>query len=179
MPIVTSTFMSTGIASITRLPTLSPKPQTFIGYKDSKWTMRFPCGGYSPGPVTNMRAGQTVNVRFFASSMKPNQIKSQPKPTSPNRQFSQARHGGGMVSVEQLKRGKWSLSVETPACHTMEEKVCTNVPTLPALSLHPHSHSLPIEPFLVTEDFTTKQMRKKITRARKSWRREKDHTNAK
>lgn len=60
--------------------------------------MRFPCGGYAPGPVTNMRAGQTINVRFYASGMKANDIRSQPKPTSPNRQFSQARHGGGMVS---------------------------------------------------------------------------------
>lgn len=60
--------------------------------------MRFPCGGYAPGPVTNMRAGQTVNVRFYASGMKAKDIRSQPKPTSPNRQFSQARHGGGMVS---------------------------------------------------------------------------------
>ncbi|KAF9142558.1 hypothetical protein BGX30_002702 [Mortierella sp. GBA39] len=68
----------------------------FIGFKDSKWSMRFPCGGYAPGPVTNMRAGQTINVRFYASSMKADQIRSQPKPTSPNRQFSQARHGGGM-----------------------------------------------------------------------------------
>ncbi|KAG0379608.1 hypothetical protein BGX24_012481 [Mortierella sp. AD032] len=69
---------------------------SFIGFKDSKWNMRFPCGGYAPGPVTNMKAGQTVNVRFYASGMKSNDIRSQPKPTSANRQFSQARHGGGM-----------------------------------------------------------------------------------
>ncbi|KAK3846011.1 MAG: hypothetical protein J3R72DRAFT_10098 [Linnemannia gamsii] len=71
---------------------------SFIGFKDSKWNMRFPCGGYAPGPVTNMKAGQTVNVRFYASGMKSNDIRTQPKPTSANRQFSQARHGGGMVS---------------------------------------------------------------------------------
>jgi len=69
---------------------------TFIGYRDSKWNMKFPCGGYAPGPVTNMRAGQTVNVRFFSSSMKDSQVRQQPKPVSPSRQFSQARHGGGM-----------------------------------------------------------------------------------
>ncbi|KAF8917743.1 hypothetical protein BGZ58_005025, partial [Dissophora ornata] len=68
----------------------------FIGFKDSKWNMRFPCGGYAPGPVTNMKAGDTVNVRFFASGMKAADIKKQPKPTSPSKQFSQARHGGGM-----------------------------------------------------------------------------------
>ncbi|KAI8594436.1 hypothetical protein EDD21DRAFT_88668 [Dissophora ornata] len=71
--------------------------QAFIGFKDSKWNMRFPCGGYAPGPVTNMKAGDTVNVRFFASGMKAADIKKQPKPTSPSKQFSQARHGGGMV----------------------------------------------------------------------------------
>ncbi|KAG0345213.1 hypothetical protein BG004_003880 [Podila humilis] len=71
---------------------------TFIGYKDSKHTMRFPCGGYAPSgqKPTPLRAGQTVNVRFYASGMKAKDIAKQPKPTSPNRQFSQARHGGGM-----------------------------------------------------------------------------------
>ncbi|KAG0050210.1 hypothetical protein BGZ83_005012 [Gryganskiella cystojenkinii] len=68
---------------------------TWIGYHDSKWTQKFPCGGYAPGPVTNMKAGQTVNVRFLASSMSQSQIQKQPKPTSKSHQFSQARHGGG------------------------------------------------------------------------------------
>ncbi|KAF9917336.1 hypothetical protein BX616_001323 [Lobosporangium transversale] len=68
---------------------------TWIGYKDKTWTQRFPCGGYPPGPVTRMKAGQVIPVRFLASSMKAKDIKSQPKLTSPNRQFSQARHGGG------------------------------------------------------------------------------------
>ncbi|KAF8971994.1 hypothetical protein BGZ46_010178 [Entomortierella lignicola] len=68
---------------------------TFIGYKDSKWNMRFPCGGYAPGPVTKMHAGERIDVRFLASTMKAADIKKQPKPTSDNHQFSQARHGGG------------------------------------------------------------------------------------
>ncbi|KAF9359517.1 hypothetical protein BGX26_012150 [Mortierella sp. AD094] len=68
---------------------------TWIGYKDKTWTQRFPCGGYKEGPVTKMKAGQVINVRFLASSMKAKDIKTQPKPTSKNRQFSQARHGGG------------------------------------------------------------------------------------
>ncbi|KAF9204895.1 hypothetical protein BGZ49_004742 [Haplosporangium sp. Z 27] len=68
---------------------------TFIGYKDSKWNMRFPCGGYAPGPVTKMHAGERIDVRFLASTMKAADIKKQPKPTSANHQFSQARHGGG------------------------------------------------------------------------------------
>ncbi|KAF9205973.1 hypothetical protein BGZ49_003219 [Haplosporangium sp. Z 27] len=68
---------------------------TFIGYKDKVWSMRFPCGGYAPGPVTKMKAGDVIDVRFYSSSMSAAQIKTQPKPTTPNRQFSQARHGGG------------------------------------------------------------------------------------
>ncbi|KAF9374065.1 hypothetical protein CPC16_001515 [Podila verticillata] len=38
----------------------------------------------------------TVNVRFFASGMKAADLNKQPKPVPANRQFSQARHGGGM-----------------------------------------------------------------------------------
>ncbi|KAF9187321.1 hypothetical protein BGZ51_001411 [Haplosporangium sp. Z 767] len=68
----------------------------FLGYKDSTWNMRYPCGGFKPGPVTNMKAGQVINVRFLASEMNASQIKKQPKLTSRNKQFKQARHGGGM-----------------------------------------------------------------------------------
>ncbi|KAG0026853.1 hypothetical protein BGZ81_006057 [Podila clonocystis] len=69
---------------------------TWIGFKDSKWTMRFPCGGYAPsGKVTAMKAGQVIPVRFYASGMKSKDIATQPKLVSPSRQFSQARHGGG------------------------------------------------------------------------------------
>ncbi|KAF9105151.1 hypothetical protein BGX27_009790 [Mortierella sp. AM989] len=68
---------------------------TWIGYKDKVWTQRFPCGGYKMGPITKMKAGQVINVRFFASSMKAKDIKTQPKLVSPSRQFKQARHGGG------------------------------------------------------------------------------------
>ncbi|KAF9096642.1 hypothetical protein BGX27_001099 [Mortierella sp. AM989] len=68
----------------------------FIGFKDKKWVNRFPCGGFAPGPVTNFKAGARVNVRFFASAMKDKDLKKQPKLTSPNRQFNQARHGGGL-----------------------------------------------------------------------------------
>ncbi|KAF9432426.1 hypothetical protein BGZ76_010829 [Entomortierella beljakovae] len=68
---------------------------TWIGYKDKVWTQRFPCGGYPMGPITKMKAGQVINVRFLASSMKSKDIKTQPKITSQSRQFKQARHGGG------------------------------------------------------------------------------------
>ncbi|KAF9916236.1 hypothetical protein BX616_004285 [Lobosporangium transversale] len=70
---------------------------TFIGFKDNKHSMRFPCGGYAPGPVTEMRAGQIVNVRFYASDMDAKELSKQPaRPSNPRRQFAQARHGGGM-----------------------------------------------------------------------------------
>ncbi|KAF9381216.1 hypothetical protein CPB97_007895 [Podila verticillata] len=79
-------------------PQYNGRIHTFIGYKDSKWSMRFPCGGYAPSgrKPTALRAGQTVNVRFFASGMKSADLNKQPKPVPANRQFSQARHGGGM-----------------------------------------------------------------------------------
>jgi len=77
-------------------PQYNGRVHTFIGYKDKTWTQKFPCGGYKPGPhVTDMKAGEIINVRFLASSMKADQIKNQPKPVSESRQFSQARHGGG------------------------------------------------------------------------------------
>jgi len=66
----------------------------FIGYKDSKANIRFPCGGFAPGPITNLKAGQRIDVRFFASGMKASEIKTQPRPGSRN--FYQARHGGGL-----------------------------------------------------------------------------------
>ncbi|KAF9426752.1 hypothetical protein BGZ94_006063 [Podila epigama] len=78
-------------------PQYNGRIHTFIGYKDSKWTMRFPCGGYAPSgrKPTALRAGQTVNVRFYASGMKASDIANQPKLVPKNKQFSQARHGGG------------------------------------------------------------------------------------
>ncbi|KAG0317470.1 hypothetical protein BGZ99_006284 [Dissophora globulifera] len=68
---------------------------TWIGYKDKTWNSRFPCGGFSPGPVTHLKAGQVVPVRFAASSMSASDMKTQPRPTSRRHRFSQARHGGG------------------------------------------------------------------------------------
>ncbi|KAF9167566.1 hypothetical protein DFQ27_004570 [Actinomortierella ambigua] len=69
---------------------------TWIGYKDSTWSQKFTCGGYALGPETKMKAGQVIWVRFYASSMKSADIKTQPKrPSSPSKQFKQSRHGGG------------------------------------------------------------------------------------
>ncbi|KAG0221530.1 hypothetical protein B0O80DRAFT_500258 [Mortierella sp. GBAus27b] len=68
---------------------------TFIGYKDDTWTTKFPCGGFAPGPVTTFKAGDTVNVRFAASSMNKDQLKRQPDPEDEEDRFKQARHSGG------------------------------------------------------------------------------------
>ncbi|KAF9896673.1 hypothetical protein BX616_006973, partial [Lobosporangium transversale] len=68
---------------------------TFIGYEDDTWKARFPCGGFAPGPVTELKAGEVVPVRFLASSMKKKDIKTQPRPTNSKHRFKQARHGGG------------------------------------------------------------------------------------
>ncbi|KAF9585354.1 hypothetical protein BGW38_002783 [Lunasporangiospora selenospora] len=67
---------------------------SFIGYKDKTWSVRFPCGGYAPGPVTNMEAGKTINVRFYASTMSSSQLNSQAA-LNRKKQIKQARHGGG------------------------------------------------------------------------------------
>ncbi|KAF9926862.1 hypothetical protein BGZ67_007901 [Mortierella alpina] len=67
----------------------------FIGFKDKKQSLKFPCGGYAPGKITPMKAGETVNVRFYASDMDAAQIRKQPKFKGSNK-FKQARHGGGM-----------------------------------------------------------------------------------
>ncbi|KAF9346818.1 hypothetical protein BGX26_001671 [Mortierella sp. AD094] len=68
---------------------------TWIGYKDKTWRAQFPCGGYGPGPETKLKAGQVVPVRFAASSMSEEEMKTQPKPNDSKHRFSQARHGGG------------------------------------------------------------------------------------
>ncbi|KAK3818340.1 MAG: hypothetical protein J3Q66DRAFT_439444 [Benniella sp.] len=68
---------------------------TFIGYDDGKWKARFPCGGFAPGPVTQLSTDQVIAVRFAASSMSPQRLETHPKPTNSRHQFTQARHGGG------------------------------------------------------------------------------------
>ncbi|KAF9979125.1 hypothetical protein BGZ75_009810 [Mortierella antarctica] len=69
----------------------------FLGFKDKKHKLTFPCGGYAPGPVTELKAGETVKVRFYASDMDRGELEEQPKkPVEKKKQFKQARHGGGM-----------------------------------------------------------------------------------
>ncbi|KAF9419734.1 hypothetical protein BGZ76_004202 [Entomortierella beljakovae] len=83
-----------------------------------------------------MRAGQTINVRFLASSMKAKDIKTQPKPVPSNRQFSQARHGGGLCEFSLSydngksfhKIGQYSKTCPD-AYYTWPVKIPTNVPS--------------------------------------------------
>jgi hypothetical protein len=84
-----------------KAPGYNGRFSAFIGYRDSTYTVKFPCGGYPKGPVTKVQAGKVVNVRFYASDMKLSKwswmIGKQPsKPSSRSSEISQARHGGGM-----------------------------------------------------------------------------------
>ncbi|KAG0221922.1 hypothetical protein B0O80DRAFT_420765 [Mortierella sp. GBAus27b] len=86
---------------------------TFIGKQpkgSKKKNQPFACGGYAPGPITDMKAGEVINVRFLASPMMkmdkdhqknpkkyPDVIKKMPaRPSNPSKQMQQARHGGGL-----------------------------------------------------------------------------------
>ncbi|KAG0218729.1 hypothetical protein BGX31_011521, partial [Mortierella sp. GBA43] len=51
----------------------------------------FPCGGYEKGPVTNLKAGEVIKVRFWHGSIGPD-VSVFPPPKT----FKEsARHGGG------------------------------------------------------------------------------------
>ncbi|KAF9987062.1 hypothetical protein BGZ65_005257 [Modicella reniformis] len=77
-------------------PQYNGRVHAFLGFKDKKYTVRFPCGGYAPGPVTQMKAGDVIDVRFQSTDMSDSDIKKQPtKPKDPKKQFDQPRHGGG------------------------------------------------------------------------------------
>ncbi|CAO3567574.1 unnamed protein product [Mortierella alpina] len=58
---------------------------TFVGYNGFK----YPCGGYSMGPNTDIKAGQLIPVRFWTSEMRDSD-------RLPKKSIDEARHGGGM-----------------------------------------------------------------------------------
>ncbi|KAI8595287.1 hypothetical protein EDD21DRAFT_391563 [Dissophora ornata] len=74
------------------------KVHAFIGF-DSDRTL--PCNGYNkPGPVTNLKAGETVNVRFWGPALPEKYLNTlPPKPSGGRGQISQARHGGGFCEM--------------------------------------------------------------------------------
>ncbi|CAO3563377.1 unnamed protein product [Mortierella alpina] len=79
-------------------PDYNGRFHAFLGFKDKKQTLEFPCGGYAPTKKrTPMIAGETIPVRFYASDMDAGELKKLPKKIpSEKKQFKQARHGGGM-----------------------------------------------------------------------------------
>ncbi|KAG0209300.1 hypothetical protein BGX28_010403 [Mortierella sp. GBA30] len=86
------------INSIQKAADYDGRFHAFIGYKQGKKRLDYPCGGYQydPNRVTTMKAGQTINVRFFASAMNKDELNNQPTlPNNTKKQFPQARHGGG------------------------------------------------------------------------------------
>ncbi|KAF9581679.1 hypothetical protein BGW38_001215 [Lunasporangiospora selenospora] len=52
-----------------------------------------PCNGYTTGPVTTMKAGQVINVRFWVSELRGDRLKTLP-PINGD-EVRQGRHGGG------------------------------------------------------------------------------------
>ncbi|KAG0014024.1 hypothetical protein BGZ82_001942 [Podila clonocystis] len=55
-----------------------------------------PCNGYGPGIVTQLKAGQQVNVRFWGPALGKTYMNRLPRRPDPrSSQLNQARHGGG------------------------------------------------------------------------------------
>ncbi|KAG0357536.1 hypothetical protein BC939DRAFT_439744 [Gamsiella multidivaricata] len=55
-----------------------------------------PCNGYNKmGPVTKLKAGQTLNVRFWGPALKGSNLDHLPAKPTGSKQINQARHGGG------------------------------------------------------------------------------------
>ncbi|KAF9438293.1 hypothetical protein BGZ76_008771 [Entomortierella beljakovae] len=68
---------------------------TFIGYEKKR---TLPCNGYNkPGPVTHLKAGEIVNVRFWGPALGEKYYDKLPPKSS--KQINQARHGGGFCQM--------------------------------------------------------------------------------
>ncbi|KAG0043966.1 hypothetical protein BGZ83_010804 [Gryganskiella cystojenkinii] len=70
------------------------KVHCFIGFEKER---TFPCNGYdNPGPVTRMKAGDEIDVRFWGPALPTsNRDKLPDLPSGRGRELNQARHGGG------------------------------------------------------------------------------------
>ncbi|KAF9964057.1 hypothetical protein BGZ70_006987 [Mortierella alpina] len=73
---------------------------TFVGYEGFK----YPCGGYSMGPNTDIKAGQLIPVRFWTSEMRD-------ADRLPKKSIDEARHGGGMCEFSLSYDGGKSFHV--------------------------------------------------------------------
>ncbi|KAI1316179.1 hypothetical protein EDD11_010351 [Mortierella claussenii] len=73
------------------------KVHAFIGFDHDR---SLPCNGYNkPGPVTNLKAGQTINVRFWGPALPTKYLDTLPPKPSGGNQINQARHGGGFCEM--------------------------------------------------------------------------------
>ncbi|KAG0293799.1 hypothetical protein BGZ98_002035, partial [Dissophora globulifera] len=74
------------------------KVHAFIGFDSDR---KLPCNGYNKvGPITNLKAGEIVNVRFWGPALEEKYLDSlPPKPSGSRHQINQARHGGGLCQM--------------------------------------------------------------------------------
>ncbi|KAG0223627.1 hypothetical protein BGW42_005743 [Actinomortierella wolfii] len=72
----------------------------WIGYKG----LKYPCGGFPPGPVTKMKAGEQIDVLFWTPG-----ITDTTK--IPTKKLKQARHGGGFCEFSLSRDGGKSFQV--------------------------------------------------------------------
>ncbi|KAF9364810.1 hypothetical protein BGX34_000357 [Mortierella sp. NVP85] len=100
------------------------KLHQFIGYEGFK----YPCGGYPKGPVTELQAGQLIDVRFWTMAMVTeghNMKKLLPKSKE------QARHGGGMCEFSlSYDGGKnfYVIATYTKSCPDASYKWPVRIP---------------------------------------------------
>ncbi|KAF9912401.1 hypothetical protein EC991_011093 [Linnemannia zychae] len=74
---------------------------TWVGYEKFK----YPCGGFKPGPTTNLKAGQLIPVRFWTGGM--DEVDTLPK----KKVRKTSRHGGGMCEFSLSNDGGKSFHV--------------------------------------------------------------------
>ncbi|KAF9153895.1 hypothetical protein BG015_002375 [Linnemannia schmuckeri] len=107
--LVTMTFKSTEA----HMAMLYPPPRGGYGTKEFNWKIhefigykgfKYPCGGYSKGPNTKMKAGQLIPVRFWTTELR----KVDKLPT---KNVPEARHGGGMCEFSLSNDGGKSFHV--------------------------------------------------------------------
>ncbi|KAF9363323.1 hypothetical protein BGX34_004398 [Mortierella sp. NVP85] len=91
---------------------MDPYVHAWLGYKKKKGI----CGGYKNGPVTTLKAGQIVKVRFWNFSIKDDVF---PPKAHDKGGITQARHGGGFCEFSlSYDGGKnwWVIGQYTKSC---------------------------------------------------------------
>ncbi|KAF9113518.1 hypothetical protein BGX27_001395 [Mortierella sp. AM989] len=73
------------------------KVHAFIGFNGDH---TLPCNGYNKhGPVTHIKAGETINVRFWGPALSERDLDTLPRKPRGKKQINQARHGGGLCQM--------------------------------------------------------------------------------